>query len=427
MGRAPDRSAAHRRVRDRRPERQRGLRGRHLRTAGLGRRPVARETPLRAGNPGRSPVIHCPAGVQPAHTGARPRTRTYGGDRHDAEHQRTGRRDGRRRGQADRADGPGRQICTAPTAPAPPPCTRCAGSPSRCRAANSSPSRAARAPARPPCSTSSAGSTSPTRAPITVDGTDVVSLGEQGLLELRRDRIGFIFQSFGLIPILSAAENVGVPMRLKKADPREREERVALLLSLVGLGDHAAAAARRALRRPAAARRHRPRARQPARPAHRGRAHRPARRRDRPRGDGAAARRRRSEGVTALVATHDSQLLGLADRVLELGDGQLVDHGPRLNRVDPEGGASESRQYVAPAPPPPHLPELLAVRSTQRTQLNSERQWGHGTRQASDLPRRGTGRRQDVRDALRGPPPGGARHRLRRRPSSSTTAGRAPR
>ena len=43
------------------------------------------------------------------------------------------------------------------------------------------------------------------------------------------------------------------------------------------------------------------------------------------------------------------------------------------------------------------------------------RQWGHGTRQASDLPRRGTGRRQDVRDALRGAPPRRARHRLRGR------------
>ncbi|HEY9374772.1 MAG TPA: amino acid ABC transporter ATP-binding protein [Streptomyces sp.] len=75
---------------------------------------------------------------------------------------------------------------------------------------------------------------------ITVGGTDLSELGEDGLLELRRDRIGFIFQSFGLIPILSAAENVGVPMRLRRADPKEREERVALLLALVGLADHAA-------------------------------------------------------------------------------------------------------------------------------------------------------------------------------------------
>ncbi|MYV67303.1 ATP-binding cassette domain-containing protein, partial [Streptomyces sp. SID2131] len=75
---------------------------------------------------------------------------------------------------------------------------------------------------------------------IVIDGTDLSTLGESGLLELRRDRIGFIFQSFGLLPILSAAENVGVPLRLRRADPGEREERVALLLGLVGLADHAA-------------------------------------------------------------------------------------------------------------------------------------------------------------------------------------------
>ncbi|WP_351236501.1 ATP-binding cassette domain-containing protein, partial [Streptomyces sp. NPDC002133] len=81
---------------------------------------------------------------------------------------------------------------------------------------------------------------SPDGGRISVDGTEISALGEDGLLQLRRDRIGFIFQSFGLIPILTAAENVGVPLRLRKADPREREERVQLLLSLVGLADHAA-------------------------------------------------------------------------------------------------------------------------------------------------------------------------------------------
>lgn len=51
---------------------------------------------------------------------------------------------------------------------------------------------------------------------ITVDGTPLAGLGESELLRMRRDRIGFVFQSFGLIPILSAAENVGVPLRLRK-------------------------------------------------------------------------------------------------------------------------------------------------------------------------------------------------------------------
>ncbi|MFD9489771.1 ABC transporter ATP-binding protein [Streptomyces sp. NPDC059991] len=162
---------------------------------------------------------------------------------------------------------------------------------------------------------------------ITVDSTDLADLGEEGLLALRRDRIGFIFQSFGLIPILSAAENVGVPMRLRKADPRERDARVELLLALVGLGDHAqqrpgelsggqqqrVAIARALANRPALLI-----------------ADEPTGQLDAETGLAVMELLRavvRSEGVTVLVATHDTQLLGLADRVLELSDGRITDHG----------------------------------------------------------------------------------------------------
>ncbi|MEV0006890.1 ABC transporter ATP-binding protein [Streptomyces sp. NPDC051840] len=161
---------------------------------------------------------------------------------------------------------------------------------------------------------------------ITVDGTDLSELGEDGLLELRRDRIGFIFQSFGLIPILTAAENVGVPMRLRRTDPHEREERVALLLSLVGLGDHAqqrpgelsggqqqrVAIARALANRPALLI-----------------ADEPTGQLDAETGLAVMQLLRavvRGEGVTVLVATHDPQLLGFADRVLELSDGHIVEH-----------------------------------------------------------------------------------------------------
>lgn len=48
---------------------------------------------------------------------------------------------------------------------------------------------------------------------VTVDGLHLRDLGEDALLGLRRERIGFVFQSFGLIPVLTAAENVGVPLR----------------------------------------------------------------------------------------------------------------------------------------------------------------------------------------------------------------------
>ncbi|MGW2014068.1 ABC transporter ATP-binding protein [Streptomyces sp. NPDC001927] len=161
---------------------------------------------------------------------------------------------------------------------------------------------------------------------ITIDGTDLAELGEDGLLALRRDRIGFIFQSFGLIPILTAAENVGVPLRLRKADPKEREERVALLLALVGLADHASqrpgelsggqqqrvAIARALANRPALLI-----------------ADEPTGQLDAETGLAVMHLLRavvRSEGVTALVATHDAQLLGLADRVLELNDGEIIEH-----------------------------------------------------------------------------------------------------
>jgi putative ABC transport system ATP-binding protein len=164
----------------------------------------------------------------------------------------------------------------------------------------------------------------PDQGRVVVDGLDLSELGEDGLLALRRDRVGFVFQSFGLIPILTAAENVGVPMRLRRADPGEREERVELLLSLVGLADHAAqrpgelsggqqqrvAIARALANNPSLLVADEPTGQLDAETGHavmellRAVVH--------------------SEQVTALVATHDATLLDLADRVLELGDGEIV-------------------------------------------------------------------------------------------------------
>ena len=63
---------------------------------------------------------------------------------------------------------------------------------------------------------------------------------ERKRLALRRDRVAFIFQSFGLVPMLSAAENVGIPLRIAGLRPRERRERVAAMLALTGVSSHAA-------------------------------------------------------------------------------------------------------------------------------------------------------------------------------------------
>ncbi|MFI6812260.1 ABC transporter ATP-binding protein [Nonomuraea sp. NPDC050328] len=158
---------------------------------------------------------------------------------------------------------------------------------------------------------------------VVVAGQDVTSLGEDALLALRRDVLGFVFQSFGLIPVLSAAENVGVPMRLVRMPADERDKRVRMLLSLVGLEQHVnqrpyelsgGQRQRVAIARSLA---NRPRLLI---------ADEPTGQLDSQTGRQIMQLLRalvRSEGVTALVATHDPSLITLADRVLEISDGIL--------------------------------------------------------------------------------------------------------
>jgi len=165
----------------------------------------------------------------------------------------------------------------------------------------------------------------PTSGRIQVAGQEITTAGASALLELRRSTIGFVFQSFGLIPILSAAENVGVPLRLAKRPRAVREERVTMLLELVGLGGQAAqrpyelsggqqqrVAVARAL------------ANDPALLI----ADEPTGQLDSETGRSIMDLLRalvHARGMTALVATHDPTLIDLADRVLTLRDGRLVD------------------------------------------------------------------------------------------------------
>jgi putative ABC transport system ATP-binding protein len=164
----------------------------------------------------------------------------------------------------------------------------------------------------------------PTSGRVEVAGQDVTAMDEAGLAQMLRGTVAFIFQAFGLIPILSAAENVGLPMRLARVDPAAREQRAAALLGLVGLdgrarlrpyelsgGEQQRVAIARAL------------ASDPQLLLA-----------DEPTGQldsdtaGQIMRLLRGivhdEGITAIVATHDPVLLGLADRVLNLKDGVLV-------------------------------------------------------------------------------------------------------
>jgi putative ABC transport system ATP-binding protein len=165
----------------------------------------------------------------------------------------------------------------------------------------------------------------PTRGSVSVDGTVVSDLPESELIDFRRRKIGFIFQGFGLMPILSAAENVEVPLRLVRTEPRERDRRILELLEMVGLGGRAD---------------HRPQelsgGEQQRVAIARALANRPdLLLADEPTGQLDSQTGRsimsliqhlvQSEGVTAIVATHDPMLIDLADRVLELRDGRLLD------------------------------------------------------------------------------------------------------
>jgi putative ABC transport system ATP-binding protein len=80
----------------------------------------------------------------------------------------------------------------------------------------------------------------PTSGSVRINDQDLGKLSDRQLVLLRRTTIGFVFQSFGLIPFLSAAENVSVPLRLSRAKAKARDERVARVLDLVGLTDHTA-------------------------------------------------------------------------------------------------------------------------------------------------------------------------------------------
>jgi len=169
----------------------------------------------------------------------------------------------------------------------------------------------------------------PTSGQVVVDGRDVSAMGEDDLVDFRRHTVAFIFQAFGLVPILSAAENVEIPLRLVHADPPARDRRVRDLLELVGLADRA---------------NHRPHelsggeqqrvaiARALANEPKLLLADEPTGQLDLETGHMIMVLLRtivRTEHVTAVVATHDPMMLDVADRIVELRDGRIVEHSRR--------------------------------------------------------------------------------------------------
>ena len=154
-------------------------------------------------------------------------------------------------------------------------------------------------------------------------GQDLSRLPEKELVEIRRRKVGFVFQSFGLMPLLSASENVELPLHISGASWRERRRRAQDALESVGLGPRA---------------KHRPYE------LSGGEQQRVSIARalvtgpevvfaDEPTGelDTSTARsiieilqRISAEGTTVIVATHDLALASAGDRRLEMADGQLA-------------------------------------------------------------------------------------------------------
>ncbi len=164
----------------------------------------------------------------------------------------------------------------------------------------------------------------PTSGEVVIGGRNVTAMHARERTELRRKTISFIFQSFGLIPMLTAAENVGIPLRIAGTPRSIREKRVRLMLSVVGLDGHAqqrpnelsgGQQQRVAIARALAG--------QPDLLI----ADEPTGQLDSETGRQIMRLLRtvvQSEGITALVATHDEALLELADQVLAIEDGRLT-------------------------------------------------------------------------------------------------------
>jgi len=82
-----------------------------------------------------------------------------------------------------------------------------------------------------------AGIDRPSKGKLIVDGTDISTLGESALAKWRSAKIGFVFQFYNLIPVLTAYENVELPLLLTKLSKAERKKHVETALGIVGLAD----------------------------------------------------------------------------------------------------------------------------------------------------------------------------------------------
>lgn len=214
-----------------------------------------------------------------------------------------------------------------------------------------------------------AGLDKPTSGRVLIEGQDVSAMTDAQLTELRRHKIGFVFQSFGLLPLLSAYENVEIALRIAGAGIRERSERARELLELVGL-------ARRSHHRP-----YEMSGGEQQRVAiARALANRPALiLADEPTGelDSTTAASIfdllqdviRQYGVTIITTTHDRFVMEKAGRVLELADGALVTGDTTFER---------DRAAAVSVPLPASRPVL--PRATVEDEPDDREQWSRRRR-----------------------------------------------
>jgi putative ABC transport system ATP-binding protein len=81
------------------------------------------------------------------------------------------------------------------------------------------------------------GMLSPSQGRVLVEDRSIYDLSPDQRAQLRREKVGFVFQTFNLVPYLSALENVQIPLFLSKTDEKAQQDRAAALLGRVGLGD----------------------------------------------------------------------------------------------------------------------------------------------------------------------------------------------
>ena len=166
----------------------------------------------------------------------------------------------------------------------------------------------------------------PTSGSVLIEGRDISGKTPDELADLRLNTLGFVFQTFNLLPVLSAWENVEYPLlQQRNVDKKTRQERVRHYLNVVGLERHAhhrpnelsggqrqrVAIARALATRPGIVL-----------------ADEPTANLDHKTGEGILRLMKelnQEEGTTFIFSTHDARVMEMADRVIKLADGQIIE------------------------------------------------------------------------------------------------------